>query len=45
MWGHVALGLLPGGKAHPLRIRGAWAMPQCWAHPNAHMALGLLPRL
>jgi len=25
----VALGLLSGGWAHPLRTRGAWAMPQC----------------
>jgi len=27
MWGQVALGLLLGGWAHPLRACGAWAMP------------------
>jgi len=26
---------------HTLRTRGAWAMPQCWAHPCVHVALGL----
>jgi len=31
-----------GGWAHPLRTCGAWAMPQCWAHPCVHVALGLL---
>jgi hypothetical protein len=41
----MPLEVLLGGWSHPLHRRGAWAMLQCWALPNAHVALGLLPRL
>jgi len=41
MWRQVALGLLPGGWAHPLRPRGAWILPHCWAYPCIYVALRL----
>ena len=30
MWGHVAHPCMGAGT--PLRPRGVWALPQCWAH-------------